>query len=82
MPLNLVTDSWIPALRNGERIALRPDEMAEEEVVRVDWPRADLSLACLELLVGLLFLADPPRDDADWHERYRKPDPARPACRA
>ena len=77
MPLNLVTDSWIPAVRDGERIALRPDQMAEERVVRPDWPRADLNLACLELLIGLLFLADPPRADADWRECYQKPDPAR-----
>ena len=77
MPLNLITDSWIPAMRGGEHITLRPDQIAEEGVVRPDWPRADLNLACLELLVGLLFLADPPRDDGDWLERYEKPDPGR-----
>ena len=63
MPLNLITDSWIPALRGDEQVTLRPDQIAEEGVVRPDWPRADLNLACLEFLVGLLFLADPPRDD-------------------
>lgn len=77
MPLNLITDSWLPAIRNGERLTLRPDQIAEEWVARPAWPRADLNLACLELLVGLLFLADPPRDDGDWHRRYEEPDPAR-----
>ena len=77
MPLNLITDSWIPALRGDEQVTLRPDQIAEEGVVRPDWPRADLNLACLELLVGLLFLADPPRDDGDWHARYEQPDPGR-----
>lgn len=77
MPLNLITDSWIPAIRDREQVTLRPDQIAEEGVVRPDWPRPDLNLACLELLVGLLFLADPPRDDGDWHERYQKPDPGR-----
>lgn len=77
MPLNLITDSWIPTIRNGERLTLRPDEIAEEWVARPDWPRADLNLACLELLVGLLFLADPPHDDGDRHERYERPDPVR-----
>lgn len=77
MPLNLITDSWIPAIRDGEPITLRPDQIAEEGVVGPDWPRADLNLACLELLIGLLFLADPPRDDGDWQERYDRPDPAR-----
>lgn len=77
MPLNLITDSWIPAIRDRERVTLRPDQIAEEGVTRPDWPRSDLNLACLELLIGLVFLADPPRDDGDWHERYEKPDPDR-----
>ena len=74
MPLNLITDPWIPAIRDGARTTLRPDQIAEEEVSRLDWPRDDLNLACLELLVGLLFLSDPPRHDGDWHERYDTPD--------
>ncbi|MBC7155581.1 MAG: type I-E CRISPR-associated protein Cse1/CasA, partial [Rhodobacteraceae bacterium] len=41
-----------------------------------DWPRADLNIACLELLIGLVFLADPPRSPADWRAR-RRPDPDR-----
>lgn len=77
MPLNLITDPWIPAIRDHEQVTLRPDQVTEEGVTRPDWPRPDLNLACLELLVGLLFLADPPRDDGDWHKRYEKPDPGR-----
>ena len=74
MPLNLITDPWIPAIRDGVRTTLRPDQIAEEGVSRLDWPRDDLNLACLELLVGLLFLSDPPRHDGDWDERYGTPD--------
>ena len=77
MSLNLITDPWIPVIRDGEQVVLRPDQIAEEGVVRLDWPRADLNLACLELLVGLLFLADPPHDDGNWLDRYEKPDPGR-----
>ena len=80
MPLNLISDRWIPAIRDGGRITLRPDEIAREGVVRLDWPRGDLNLACLELLIGLVFLADPPCHDADWHERYETPDPGRLRC--
>ena len=77
MPLNLITDRWIPAIRDGQRITLRPDEIAGDGIVRLDWSRGDLNLACLELLIGLVFLADPPYHDADWHERYETPDPDR-----
>ena len=77
MPLNLITDPWIPVIRNNRSITIRPDQIADAGATRSDWPRADLSLACLELLIGLVFLADPPRDDGDWHERYDAPDSER-----
>ena len=77
MSLNLITDPWIPAVRDGALIRIRPDQIAEAGVARPDWPRADLNLACLELLIGLLYLADPPRDDGDWHERFDTPDSGR-----
>lgn len=73
---NLITDSWIPVRRSdgGPRI-IRPDQIAEPGVIFPDWPRADLNIACLELLVGFVFLADPPANAQDW--RVRKPDPPR-----
>lgn len=77
MPLNLITDPWIPVVRHGVKAAICPHEMAADGIERLDWPRGDLNLACLEFLIGLIFLADPPRDDSDWHERYSNPDPDR-----
>ena len=77
MSLNLIVDPWIPAIRDGVPVTLRPDQIAGEGIARLGCPREDLNLACLELLVGLLFLADPPHDDGDWHERYDTLDPAR-----
>lgn len=77
MPLNLITDRWIPVRRaDGGARVIRPDEIAEPGVVFPDWPRADLSIACLEMLVGLVFLADPPAGDEDWEARWA-PDAAR-----
>ncbi|PUB10535.1 CRISPR-associated Cse1 family protein [Yoonia sediminilitoris] len=43
---------------------------------RPDWPRGDLNIACLELLVGLVFMADPPASRDDWVARVQ-PDPER-----
>ncbi len=77
MALNLITDPWIPAVRTRERVVLRPHEVASEGVAQLDWPRADLNLACHEFLIGLLFLADPPHNDGDWQERYDAPDAER-----
>lgn len=76
MPLNLISDPWIPVRRSddGPRV-IRPDQIAEVGVVFPDWPRADLNIACLELLIGLVFLADPPANSPDW--QARKPDAQR-----
>ncbi|WP_372014563.1 type I-E CRISPR-associated protein Cse1/CasA [Tistrella mobilis] len=70
MPLNLITDRWIPVrLADGGRRLIGPDEITEPDVVFPDWSRADLNVACLEMLIGLVFLADPPTDDEDWEAR-------------
>ena len=63
--LNLISDPWIPVLRGSGSDAIRPDQIAEPDVLRPDWPRPDLNLACLELLVGLVYLACPPRGSDD-----------------
>lgn len=57
--LNLINDPWIPVIRAGGADVIRPDQIAEAGVERLDWPRADLNLACMELLIGLVYLAHP-----------------------
>lgn len=77
MALNLIIDPWIPVRRvDGSAVVIAPWQMADAELAFPDWPRADLNLACLELLIGLVFLADPPADVDDWRDR-RAPDPDR-----
>jgi CRISPR system Cascade subunit CasA len=75
MPLNLITDQWIPVRCTGGQRVIRPDQIAEPDVLFPDWPRADLNIACLELLIGLVYLADPAPEVEDWAERG--PDPER-----
>lgn len=77
MPLNLIDDTWIPVLDSqGARHLIAPWQVADSSLDVPDWPRADLNLACYELLIGLLCLADPPADDAEWRAR-KAPDPER-----
>ena len=71
--LNLVSDPWIPVLRRSGRGTIRPDQIAENDVLRPDWPRPDLNLACYELLIGLVCLAQPPNGSDD---RAHPPDAA------
>ncbi len=77
MSLNLITDAWIPVRRkDGSRVTIAPWQMADDSLEFPDWPRPDLNIACLELLIGLVFLADPPEDAEDWQDR-QAPDPDR-----
>ena len=77
MPLNLISDPWIPVRdRNDERRMIAPWQMADDQLLRPDWPRPDLNLGCLELLIGLVFLADPPENVEDWEDR-QMPGPDR-----
>jgi CRISPR system Cascade subunit CasA len=77
MSLNLITDPWIPVrCADGSRRIIAPWQMAEPGIEAPDWPRPDLNIACLELLIGLVYLADPPADIEDW-DRRAAPDAAR-----
>ena len=69
--LNLISDPWIPVVRRSGRDIIRPDQIAEPDVLRPDWPRPDLNLGCLELLIGLVYLAHPPECSDD---RANPPD--------
>lgn len=70
MPLNLITDAWIPVVdQSGARRKIAPWQMSDPTILRPDWPRPDLNIACLEFLIGLMFMADPPEDLDDWEDR-------------
>lgn len=77
MSLCLLSDSWIPVIRNGESVVIRPDQIAEPNVSKLAWSRADLNLACIELLIGLFSMTDPPESDTEWKSRFHQPDAGR-----
>lgn len=75
--LNLLVDPWMPIITTtGGRRIIAPWQMGEADVAAPDWPRPDLNTACIEFLIGLVALADPPASAYDWDAR-RAPDPAR-----
>lgn len=74
---NLISDRWIPVIGvDGTRRRIAPWEMADLTLFAPDWPRPDLNTACLELLIGLVRLVDPPAHADDWEDR-QNPDPDR-----
>ena len=62
--LNLISDPWIPVNHKEGVIYVRPDQVADPNVLSFAWPRPDLNLACHEFMIGLAFLAVPPEDES------------------
>ena len=75
MPFNLINEPWLPVVPTGggERRWVRPAEVATAGDVEFAWGRADLNIATYELLIGLLCVAFPPKDDDDWREKLDTP---------
>ncbi|MBC6442685.1 MAG: type I-E CRISPR-associated protein Cse1/CasA [Rhodobacteraceae bacterium] len=72
---NLIKIPWIPVVcRDGKKRKIAPWQMAAHDVLRPNWPRPDMNIACYELLIGMIFLADPPINRGDWSGR-QNPDP-------
>ena len=40
MSLCLITDAWIPVLRDGETVSIRPDQIAEAGLNRTEMAKA------------------------------------------
>ncbi|HTH99547.1 MAG TPA: type I-E CRISPR-associated protein Cse1/CasA, partial [Acidisoma sp.] len=76
--LNLLTDPWLPARRrDGELCVISPaqitDDLTDNPIVAITWPRADFRVATLEFLTGLLTTAYPPADMGEWAEGWHDP---------
>lgn len=79
MNLNLVRDPWLPVVKNDVVERVHVWEIADESVSDIAWPRGDLTLACYELLIAMVYMAMPPASTKEWHaglagdpERLRK----------
>ncbi len=79
--LNLLSDPWLPVVRRRTgRSIVRPSQITEyhrdDPVIAIDWPGPDFCIATMELLIGLLATAAPPRERRDWRDWwYNSPPP-------
>ncbi len=67
--MNIISDPWIPVRRrSGLLDTIRPAGIADRDdpAIALMWPRPDFNLACLELLIGLVYAALPPEDDDEY----------------
>ncbi len=81
MPLNLITDPWLPIRRTrGERDRVRIADLCADHpdrpAARFDWGRPDLDVACLELVIGILTVAFAPATEEALFDLMDAADPA------
>jgi len=75
---SLINGEWLPVRRaSGQREIIRPSQLTDgiddDPILAPDWGRADLDVATLELLMGLLGVACPPKNGDDWLDRWLTP---------
>lgn len=77
--MNLITDPWIPVIRqNQQPDVIAPWQIAETDnpVVEITAPRADFQGALYQLLIGLLQTAFAPEDEDQWDDYWQAPPAA------
>lgn len=73
--MNLITDAWIPVIREHGKDAIAPWQIAETEnpVIEINAPRPDFQGALYQFLIGLLQTCFAPEDEDEWLERWNEP---------
>jgi CRISPR system Cascade subunit CasA len=72
--MNLIEDPWMPVRRkDGSRRHIRPDQLADEEIVAFDAPRPDFNGALAQFAIGLLQTTTPVDSPGAWRELMKSP---------
>lgn len=70
---SLIADPWLPVIdRSGRRRKISPEQLFDNEIVELTWPRADFQGAAYQLLIGLLQTLVPPQDEEEWDEIWEQ----------
>ncbi len=73
--MNLITDQWIPVIRqNGQADVIAPWQIAEADnpVMEISAPRPDFQGALYQFLIGLLQTCFAPEDEEQWLDYWRQ----------
>jgi len=75
--MNLITDAWIPVIRQDARYQIAPWQITEsidtDPILAVDAPRPDFNGALMQFLIGLLQTTLAPTDPIEWRDLYDAP---------
>lgn len=66
---SLITAPWLPVIdRAGQHRKISPQQIFDNDIVELAWPRADFQGAAYQLLIGMLQTALPPEDEEEWED--------------
>jgi CRISPR system Cascade subunit CasA len=74
--MNLLTEKWIPILRNGQAELIAPFEIGDQSIEALNAPRPDFQGALAQFLIGLLQTVLPDLKSRQWQEWYKTPPSA------
>lgn len=70
---SLITEPWLPAIdRMGQLRKISPQQIFDDDIVELAWPRADFQGAAYQLLIGLLQTTLPPQDEEEWDDVWEE----------
>jgi CRISPR system Cascade subunit CasA len=73
--MNLITDKWIPVIRENGSDTIRPWQISEvlNPVIEINAPRPDFQGALYQFLIGLLQTCFAPEDEDAWLKWWEEP---------
>lgn len=71
--ISLNDESWLPAItRTGQSKKISPQQLPDEDIVDLAYPRPDFQGAAYQFLIGLLQTAYAPEDEDGWEEIWQE----------
>ncbi len=72
-PFSLLTEPWLPAItRSGQRKKISPQQLSDDDIVELTYPRADFQGGAYQFLIGLIQTAYAPEDEESWKDIWRE----------
>jgi len=69
---SLLTEPWLPVVtRSGQSKKISPQQLSDDDIIELAYPRPDFQGAAYQFLIGLLQTAYAPEDEDDWDDIWQ-----------
>ncbi|MCC4106763.1 type I-E CRISPR-associated protein Cse1/CasA [Serratia ureilytica] len=71
--MSLNYEPWLPVMtRSGQKIKISPQQLPDDDIIELAYPRSDFQGGAYQFLIGLLQTAYAPEDEENWAEIWRE----------